>query len=189
MIITDPKIVRQLISTFESDWAETDSGKKGAEREVAKKKKKKRRKPVEGSEAGELPAHCLCPFALCPLRYFSTMSVRIGPRTASRSSFSFCGTPAESSAFTRSSTSASKSAFDEAHARVRRLHVLSRVGARAAGSLADLVDELLLELAHGGRVLRDAREELVDPGIGRHVRHKPVHDTGNCSRAAKSVVE
>lgn len=43
-------------------------------------------------------------------RYLMTMSARIGPRMASSSSFSFCGTPAPSSAFTKSSTSASKSA-------------------------------------------------------------------------------
>ena len=41
VIITDPKILRQLISTFESDWADTDSGKKGAEKKIAKGKKKK----------------------------------------------------------------------------------------------------------------------------------------------------
>lgn len=41
VIITDPKVVRQLVSTFESDWAETDSGKKGAEKKLAKGKKKK----------------------------------------------------------------------------------------------------------------------------------------------------
>lgn len=49
MIITDPQIVRQLVSTFESDWSETDSGKKAAkemeeeEKEKAKKKKKKKK--------------------------------------------------------------------------------------------------------------------------------------------------
>ena len=41
VIITDPKVVRQLVSTFESDWSETDSGKKGAEKKLAKGKKKK----------------------------------------------------------------------------------------------------------------------------------------------------
>ena len=41
VIITDPKVVRQLVSTFESDWAETDSGRKGAEKKLAKGKKKK----------------------------------------------------------------------------------------------------------------------------------------------------
>ena len=45
---TDPQIVRELVSTFESDWAETDSGKKAAreaeeEKEKAKKKKKKKK--------------------------------------------------------------------------------------------------------------------------------------------------
>jgi cardiolipin synthase len=48
VIITDPQVVRQLVSTFESDWAETDSGKKAAreaeeEKEKAKKKKKKKK--------------------------------------------------------------------------------------------------------------------------------------------------
>ncbi|HZI29534.1 MAG TPA: phospholipase D-like domain-containing protein [Gemmatimonadaceae bacterium] len=48
VIVTDPQIVRQLVSTFESDWAETDSGKKAAreaeeEKEKAKKKKKKKK--------------------------------------------------------------------------------------------------------------------------------------------------
>jgi phosphatidylserine/phosphatidylglycerophosphate/cardiolipin synthase-like enzyme len=47
VIVTDPQIVRELVSTFESDWAETDSGKKAAreaeeEKEKAKKKKKKK---------------------------------------------------------------------------------------------------------------------------------------------------
>jgi cardiolipin synthase len=46
VVITDPQVVHQLASTFESDWAETDSGKKAAkemeeEKEKAKKKKKK----------------------------------------------------------------------------------------------------------------------------------------------------
>jgi phosphatidylserine/phosphatidylglycerophosphate/cardiolipin synthase-like enzyme len=40
VIATDPKIVRQLVSQFESDWAETDSGKKGGEKKKAKRKKK-----------------------------------------------------------------------------------------------------------------------------------------------------
>jgi cardiolipin synthase len=48
VIITDQQVVRQLVSTFESDWAETDSGKKAAreaeeEKEKAKKKKKKKK--------------------------------------------------------------------------------------------------------------------------------------------------
>jgi cardiolipin synthase len=48
VIVTDPQIVRELVSTFESDWAETDSGKKAAreaeeEKEKAKKKKKKKK--------------------------------------------------------------------------------------------------------------------------------------------------
>jgi len=30
VIVTDPRVVRQLVSTFESDWAQTDSGKKDA---------------------------------------------------------------------------------------------------------------------------------------------------------------
>jgi cardiolipin synthase len=49
VIITDPQIVRQLVSTFESDWAETDSGKKAArEAEEEKEKAKKKRKKKEG---------------------------------------------------------------------------------------------------------------------------------------------
>jgi phosphatidylserine/phosphatidylglycerophosphate/cardiolipin synthase-like enzyme len=48
VIITDPGIVRQLASTFESDWGETDTGKKAAEEleeeEEAKKEKKKKKK-------------------------------------------------------------------------------------------------------------------------------------------------
>ena len=110
VIFTDPNIVRQLISTFESDWAETDSGKKGAEKKSAKKKKKKKSRAVR--QASALPRPALCTVPLPYFSTFATMSVRIGPRTASSSSFSFCGTPAESSAFTRSSTSASKSALD-----------------------------------------------------------------------------
>lgn len=39
VIITDPKVVRQIISTFESDWAETDSGKRALEAKGKKKKK------------------------------------------------------------------------------------------------------------------------------------------------------
>jgi cardiolipin synthase len=49
VIITDPQIVRQLVSTFESDWAETDSGKKAArEAEEEKEKAKKKRKKKKG---------------------------------------------------------------------------------------------------------------------------------------------
>ena len=48
VIFTDPGVVRQLVSTFESDWAETDSGKQAAEEmeeeEKDKKKKKKKKK-------------------------------------------------------------------------------------------------------------------------------------------------
>lgn len=48
VIITDPGVVRQLVSTFESDWADTDSGKKAAEEmedeEKERKKKKKKKK-------------------------------------------------------------------------------------------------------------------------------------------------
>lgn len=52
VIISDPQVVRQLVSTFESDWSETDSGKKAAKeleeeeekrKEKAKKKKKKKK--------------------------------------------------------------------------------------------------------------------------------------------------
>lgn len=51
VIITDPRIVRELVSNFESDWAETDSGRKAAEemedeekKEKEKEKKKKKKK-------------------------------------------------------------------------------------------------------------------------------------------------
>lgn len=45
VIITDPRVVRQLTSIFESDWALTDTGKKEAEeREKAAEKRKKKRK-------------------------------------------------------------------------------------------------------------------------------------------------
>ena len=49
VIFTDPGVVRQLVSTFESDWAETDSGKKAAEEmeEEEKKEKKKKKKKKE----------------------------------------------------------------------------------------------------------------------------------------------
>jgi cardiolipin synthase len=40
VIFTDAPVVKELIRTFESDWAETDSGKKSAE-EGSKKKKKR----------------------------------------------------------------------------------------------------------------------------------------------------
>ena len=49
VIISDPQVVRQLVSTFESDWEQTDAGKKAAkemeeeEKEKAKKKKKKKK--------------------------------------------------------------------------------------------------------------------------------------------------
>ena len=41
VIFTDPGVVRQLVSTFESDWAETDSGKQAAEEMEEEKEKKK----------------------------------------------------------------------------------------------------------------------------------------------------
>lgn len=49
VIITDARVVRQLMSTFESDWAETDTGKKDTEeiekeKEKTKAKAKRRRK-------------------------------------------------------------------------------------------------------------------------------------------------
>jgi phosphatidylserine/phosphatidylglycerophosphate/cardiolipin synthase-like enzyme len=43
VIITDPQIVRQLVSTFESDWSETDSGKK-ADKELEEEKEKEQKK-------------------------------------------------------------------------------------------------------------------------------------------------
>jgi phosphatidylserine/phosphatidylglycerophosphate/cardiolipin synthase-like enzyme len=39
VIVTDPRVVRQLVSVFESDWALTDSGK-AADEEAPKRKKK-----------------------------------------------------------------------------------------------------------------------------------------------------
>ena len=48
VIITDPRVVRQLITTFESDWEETDSGKQEIEemekREEKREKKRKKKK-------------------------------------------------------------------------------------------------------------------------------------------------
>ncbi len=41
VILTDPRVVRQLVSTFESDWAGTDAGRKAAQ---AKEKETRRRK-------------------------------------------------------------------------------------------------------------------------------------------------
>ena len=50
VIITDVGIVKQLISTFESDWAETDTGKKEAEEaEKEKEKQKQKRKKKKKS--------------------------------------------------------------------------------------------------------------------------------------------
>jgi cardiolipin synthase len=43
VIFTDPPVVKQLISVFESDWAETDSGKKGAAEKMKPKAKRKRK--------------------------------------------------------------------------------------------------------------------------------------------------
>jgi phosphatidylserine/phosphatidylglycerophosphate/cardiolipin synthase-like enzyme len=47
VIITDPRIVRQLVSTFESDWEETDSGKQEIEEMERKEDKKKKKKKKE----------------------------------------------------------------------------------------------------------------------------------------------
>jgi phosphatidylserine/phosphatidylglycerophosphate/cardiolipin synthase-like enzyme len=45
IVTTDPRVVRQLVSTFEADWAETDSGiREAEEREEEKEKKKKKKK-------------------------------------------------------------------------------------------------------------------------------------------------
>lgn len=45
IMVTDPRVVRQLTSTFESDWALTDTGKQEVEeREKAAEKAKKKRK-------------------------------------------------------------------------------------------------------------------------------------------------
>jgi cardiolipin synthase A/B len=44
VIITDQTVVKQLISTFESDWAQTDTGKKEAEEKEKEKEKAKRKK-------------------------------------------------------------------------------------------------------------------------------------------------
>ena len=44
VIITDPRVVRQLVSTFDSDWSETDSGKQEIEEMETKKEKKKKKK-------------------------------------------------------------------------------------------------------------------------------------------------
>lgn len=43
VIFTDPPVVKQLISVFESDWAETDSGKKGAEEKLKARARRKRK--------------------------------------------------------------------------------------------------------------------------------------------------
>ena len=47
VIITEPRVVKQLVSVFESDWAETDTGKREAEKaekQKAEKPEKRRRK-------------------------------------------------------------------------------------------------------------------------------------------------
>lgn len=44
VIVTDPRVVRQLASTFESDWSETDAGGEDDGGEKPKKKKKKKKK-------------------------------------------------------------------------------------------------------------------------------------------------
>lgn len=43
VIFTDPPVVKELVQTFESDWAQTDTGKKKAEEEEKRAKKKKKR--------------------------------------------------------------------------------------------------------------------------------------------------
>jgi cardiolipin synthase A/B len=43
VIFTDPRVVKQLIAVFESDWALTDSGKKGAEEKLKASEKRKRK--------------------------------------------------------------------------------------------------------------------------------------------------
>ena len=55
LIITDPRVVRQLMSTFESDWEETDSGKQDIEEEKEEeeeeeeeKREKKKKKKKKG---------------------------------------------------------------------------------------------------------------------------------------------
>ena len=43
VIFTDPQVVKQLISVFESDWALTDSGRKGAEEKLKARERRKRK--------------------------------------------------------------------------------------------------------------------------------------------------
>lgn len=43
VIITDKRVIRQLITTFEADWALTESGRKEAEQQQKEKEKKKKR--------------------------------------------------------------------------------------------------------------------------------------------------
>lgn len=48
IITTDPRVVRNLVSTFENDWAETDSGIKDAEEKEKEKEKEKKKKKKKG---------------------------------------------------------------------------------------------------------------------------------------------
>src|SRR5208337_3010784 len=76
----------------------------------------------------------------------------------------------------------------DAHTGVCGLHVLARVLAGATRSLADLVDQVHLELLELRRILYIVREERHDLGVGRAAADEVVDDSSNALLAAKALI-
>lgn len=48
VVFTDPRVIRQLVTTFEADWGETDSGRKELEEREKEKAKRKAKSKAKG---------------------------------------------------------------------------------------------------------------------------------------------
>src|SRR5262245_10963419 len=77
----------------------------------------------------------------------------------------------------------------DAHAHVRRLHVLAVVRARPTRRLADLIDQLPFERLQSIRIRRGLCEERVDPLVARDATDELVDDRRNGLLASQPVVE
>src|SRR5271168_3387054 len=77
----------------------------------------------------------------------------------------------------------------DAHARVRGLHVLAGVLAGSAGSLANLVDQVALELLQARRISNIGFEEGADAGIAGTAANEVIHHCGDAFLLPQAVIQ
>lgn len=72
----------------------------------------------------------------------------------------------------------------DSHARMRSLHIPARIGARPAGGLAHLVDQVLFELWDIG-----GRKSFIDPLVVGDVRYKLINDCRDGRLSSETIIE